>query len=93
MTRPLPSRDLAINLLREIADGIESEGAPIGGSGKVVSPEGEGDTEHIARQVAPKISGAEFKSRLAQRRQAPDQSERTKEQEQPAKRRRKTPGR
>lgn len=91
MTRPLPSPELSVNLLREIADGIERERKQEGGAAMGPVRTNDAEPENIAHQVAPKIAGQAFKNRLAQRRQAPVESDRTTDQEQRPRRPRKGP--
>lgn len=93
MTRRLPSPELSVNLLREIADGIERECAGEGDAGGSAVRTNDGGPENIARQVAPKIGGNAFQARLMQRRQGPDEGERTKDQERRPPRPRQGPGR
>lgn len=83
MTRPLPSRELSINLLREIADGFERECAGDDSADRGAVGSYEAAPENVARQVAPKIAGQGFKARLGQRRQTLDDSERTTDQDRP----------
>lgn len=93
MSRPLPSPEMSVNLLREIADGIERECSGKEAAGVGLAPTDETEPENVARQVAPKIAGHAFKARIAKRRQAPDERARTTDQEHRLHRPRKSPGR
>lgn len=78
MARKLPSPELSVNLLREIADGIEREsGRNAPDAMPVPERTGTGEPENVAREVASKIAGNGFKDRVSARRQKPDETVRT----------------
>lgn len=93
MTRPLPPRDLSINLLRELADSLERDcvGDDSAERGAVGSYENE--PENVAQQVARKIAGQGLKARLGERRKTLDDSERSTDQDRRPLRPRKGPRR
>ena len=78
MTRPLPTAELSVNLLRELADGIERE-CTEGGSDERLPTEVNAKPENSADAIGSKISARGFEKRLARRRERPEDGERVED--------------
>lgn len=78
MTRSLPTAALSVNLLRELADGIERECAE-GGIDEGLPSKVDAKPEDGTDAIGSKISAQGFEKRLARRRERPEDGERVED--------------